>query len=89
VPDPRVFALHKLWLSKRPERDPLKKPKDREQAFLVARLVTRYLPQVKFSKQELRMLPRDVVQLVDELLDQAQVDVQDGLPPGFESPDDQ
>ena len=36
VPDPRVFALHKLWLSKRPERDPLKKPKDREQAFLVA-----------------------------------------------------
>jgi hypothetical protein len=89
VPDPRVFALHKLWLSKQSERDPLKKPKDREQAFLVAGLVTRYLPQTQFSKQELRMLPREVVQLVDELLDQVQVDVHDGLPPGFESPSDQ
>lgn len=86
VPDPRVFALHKLWLSRRPERDPLKRPKDREQAFLVAELVARYLPQFKFSKPELRMLPLEVAQLVDELLDGARLGAENGLPSGFEPP---
>lgn len=31
VPDPRWMALHKLWLSKKPERHPQKKPKDARQ----------------------------------------------------------
>jgi len=31
VPDPRWMALHKLWLSKKPERRESKKPKDRRQ----------------------------------------------------------
>jgi hypothetical protein len=31
VPDPRWMALHKLWLSKKPERKQSKKPKDRRQ----------------------------------------------------------
>ena len=84
VPDPRVFALHKLWLSKRGVRDPQKRPKDREQAFLVAELVTRYLPQFKFSKPELRMVPREVAQLADELRDRAGTDQKTQLPPGFE-----
>ncbi len=35
VPDPRFFALQKAWLSKKPERDPLKKPKDINQAKLL------------------------------------------------------
>jgi len=87
VPDPRVFALHKLWLSKQPGRDPLKKPKDREQAFLVAELVTRYLPQSRFSRPELRMLPREVAQLADELVDRAKAHVKSELPSGFEPPD--
>lgn len=85
VPDPRVFALHKLWLSRQPERDPLKKPKDREQAFLVAELVARYLPQARFSKSELRMLPRQIAQLADELFAAVQVEAKGKLPPGFES----
>ena len=84
VPDPRVFALHKLWLSRQPGRDPLKKPKDREQAFLVAELVTRYLPQSRFSKPELRMLPREVAQLADELVDHTKAGARRDLPPGFE-----
>ena len=83
VPDPRVFALHKLWLSRQLGREPIKKPKDREQAFLVAELVTRYLPQSKFSKPELRMLPREVAQLADELVDRAKTE----LPSGFEPSD--
>lgn len=31
APDPRMFALQKLWLAEKPTRDPLKKPKDRRQ----------------------------------------------------------
>lgn len=31
VPDPRWMALHKLWLSTKPERNALKKPKDARQ----------------------------------------------------------
>jgi hypothetical protein len=83
VPDPRVFALHKLWLSRRPERDPLKKPKDREQAFLVTELVVRFLPQLEFSKPELRMLPLEVAQLADELLEGARTEAKNELPSGF------
>ncbi len=33
VPDPRWFALQKLWLAEKPERDPQKKGKDRKQGF--------------------------------------------------------
>lgn len=31
APDPRMFALQKLWLAEKPSRDSLKKPKDRRQ----------------------------------------------------------
>ncbi len=31
VPDPRWMSLHKLWLAKKPERNPAKKPKDQRQ----------------------------------------------------------
>lgn len=31
APDPRWMALHKLWLSKKPKRNELKRPKDRRQ----------------------------------------------------------
>ena len=88
VPDPRVFALHKLWLSRQPGRDPLKKPKDREQALLVAELVMHYLPQLKFSKTELRMLPRTVARLTDELIHRTEVGAKSELPSGFEPPND-
>lgn len=33
VPDPRWFALQKLWMAEKPERDPQKKPKDRKQGI--------------------------------------------------------
>lgn len=59
-PDPRAFALHKLWLSEQPDREPLKKTRDRLQALTVAGIVHRYLPQYKFESAELRMFPRKV-----------------------------
>ena len=58
VCDPRAFALHKLWLSKEPSRDPIKKPRDEAQGLLVAQMVLEYLPQYRFEAQQLQFLPR-------------------------------
>jgi hypothetical protein len=54
--DPRAFALHKLWLSKRPDRRALAKPRDRAQAEAVAG-VARLLG-LEFSKRALSALPK-------------------------------
>ncbi len=61
VPDPRSFALHKLWLSNQLDRDPVKKKRDRNQAMTIISLVIQYLPQYPFQESELRMFPQKVV----------------------------
>lgn len=45
VPDPRWMALHKLWLSKQPERNSLKRPKDAAQGELLLKAVREKMPQ--------------------------------------------
>ena len=57
VPDPRVFAAHKLWLSKRPDRDPLQRRRDAAQAQAVASLVALHLPHLPYVASELKLLP--------------------------------
>ena len=77
-PDPRAFALHKIWLSKQPDRDPLKKKRDRHQALAVAFLVSRYLPQYRFAATELKMFPKAIIEMAaKEMSDQ-------NPPPDFE-----
>ena len=49
VPDPRAFALHKAWLAGLPTREPLKKPRDLDQARAVAQLVQDEMPQLSFE----------------------------------------
>lgn len=49
APDPRKFALHKAWLSTLVAREPLKKPRDLDQAQAVAKLVQDYLPHLAFE----------------------------------------
>lgn len=66
VPDPRAFALHKAWLAKRPDRDPVKRPRDLAQARAVAALVRDYLPHLPFS-DAIRSLHGDVRALADVL----------------------
>jgi hypothetical protein len=39
VPDPRVFAAHKLWLSERTDRKPGKRDRDATQAKSIAELI--------------------------------------------------
>jgi hypothetical protein len=50
VPDPRAFALHKAWLSVQLSREPLKKPRDLDQAKAVANVVEGYLPHLSFEE---------------------------------------
>jgi hypothetical protein len=60
APDPRAFAIHKLWLSKQTDREPAKRKRDLSQAFAVFRLILQYLTQFQFKPEELRMFPKAV-----------------------------
>ena len=58
--DPRVWAAHKLWLSKRADREALKRRRDDAQARAVGRLVADYLPHLPYAAEQMRMLPKAV-----------------------------
>ncbi len=60
VPDPRAFALNKLWLSRQDDREETRRICDRSQALAVAALVLRYLPQYDFFSTELDMFPQEL-----------------------------
>ncbi len=68
VPDPRAFSPHKIWLSEQPDREPVKKKRDRTQGLTVARLVVERLPQYPFKSSELRMFPMDLVHRVKNMI---------------------
>ncbi len=66
VPDPRAFALHKAWLTGRPDRDAIKKPRDLAQARAVAALVREFMPHLPFS-EAISSLHGDVRGVIDLL----------------------
>lgn len=55
--DPRIWALHKVWLSNRKIRDPMKKQRDLNQAVAVAHLIADHLPQWHFYDNFINDLP--------------------------------
>ena len=57
APDPRWMALHKLWLSKKPARDALKKPKDQAQGLLLLRAVMTHMPDYPLDTEFLQAIP--------------------------------
>ena len=69
VPDPRALALHKLWLSQRQDREPLKQTRDRCQAAALAELILRDLPQYYFFSAELQLFPAEVARLAENLVE--------------------
>lgn len=71
VIDPRIFALHKAWLAERPDRDPLKAPRDREQAVAAALVAKRYL-RLSFESPDLTALPEALRQMASGLVEQAE-----------------
>ena len=46
VPDPRWMALHKLWLSEKPQRNPAKKDKDLRQGYVLLDAVRHFLSDI-------------------------------------------
>lgn len=61
TPDPRAFAVHKLWLSGLPTRPPIQRQRDKAQAEAVAQLVVRYLTHLSPDGNDLSALPRELV----------------------------
>ena len=58
APDPRMFALQKLWLAEKATRDPLKKPKDRRQGdALLDACAAGNLPRHPLDKDFVASLP--------------------------------
>jgi hypothetical protein len=61
VPDPRAFAVHKAWLSKQKEREPVKKSRDFNQAAMVFYLLKEHLPNYAIDPKQMRYFPKEVV----------------------------
>ncbi len=78
APDPRAFAVHKLWVGAQIDREPIKKERDRAQALAVCNLVLRYMPEFKFRKQDLRMFPREIVARALRAVEDSK------MPPGYD-----
>ena len=66
VPEPRTFALHKLWVSGRRDRDPIKRARDVTHARVVSELVRTYLRE-PFTIKTMPWLPKQLRDLVKEL----------------------
>jgi hypothetical protein len=77
APDPRAFAVHKLWLSQQLDRDPLKKKRDYSQALAVSRIILQYLPDLQFKPEQLRMFPKTLVTEAVKAFHDSE------LPPGY------
>ncbi|MDX8534360.1 nucleotidyltransferase domain-containing protein [Mesorhizobium sp. VK25A] len=73
--DPRMFALHKAWLARRPDRSAVKATRDREQAEAAALIATSYL-QLPFDGSYLQGFPASLREAAMPTLAAAK-------PPGF------
>jgi hypothetical protein len=49
VPDPRWFALQKLWMSRQDKRNPLKRTKDAKQGMALLSVIRDYMPLFKLD----------------------------------------
>jgi hypothetical protein len=61
VPDPRLFALHKLWISDNPDRDALKRDKDIKQGKAIIQLLEKNLINFPFDKEFISKLPSELL----------------------------
>jgi hypothetical protein len=92
VPEPRVFALHKLWVSLQPTRDPIKRKRDLRQAEAIAQLSLDYF-NLRFDDPAISALPAELTSMTRGLVERlherrSKTQSQDAaLPPGFEDPD--
>lgn len=62
APDPRWFALQKLWMSKQAKRNPLKRRKDGTQGLLLLDAVEETMPQYPLDAAFVATLPPELAQ---------------------------
>lgn len=62
APDPRWFALHKLWMARQPKRNPLKRPKDLKQGLALLNAVEAAMPQYRLDEDFEAALPEALIQ---------------------------
>jgi hypothetical protein len=92
VPEPRVFALHKLWVSLQPTRDPIKRKRDLRQAEAVVELSLDYF-NLRFDDPAIKALPADLTAMIPGLVERIENrrsktrKERGALPPGFPDPD--
>ena len=60
APDPRVFALHKLWLSQQKTRERAKRGKDQAQGDVLLKAIAAYMPHYRMDKRFVRGLPDEL-----------------------------
>lgn len=60
APDPRWFALHKLWMSDQEKRDKLKRPKDRKQGERMLDSIALYMPHYPLDDAFAAELPAEL-----------------------------
>lgn len=60
VPDPRWFALQKLWMAQKPERNPQKKPKDQKQGMALLNAVWQAMPHYPLDRGFYDTLPPEL-----------------------------
>jgi len=65
VPEPRTFAIHKLWVSRQPSRQPLKRPRDVDHARVVEALAKTYL-RLPFTAKDMPWLAPELRVLLKE-----------------------
>ncbi|MBV9510584.1 MAG: hypothetical protein JO303_09925 [Caulobacteraceae bacterium] len=61
APDPRWFALQKLWMSRQAKRNPLKRPKDLKQGLALLDAVRAAMPQYPLDHAFEAALPAELV----------------------------
>lgn len=72
VIDPRAFALHKAWVAKKDDREPIKAKRDDEHARAAALIATRYLG-LSFDSPEISALPTALRDMAPDLVEQSKI----------------
>jgi hypothetical protein len=72
-PDPRVFALHKAWISADEARDPRKRSRDLEQARVCADIASSRLGLSFADESALSVLPSSLRALADGVVPEGQI----------------
>ncbi|WP_395398020.1 GSU2403 family nucleotidyltransferase fold protein [Novosphingobium sp. BL-8A] len=73
APDPRWFALHKLWMAAQAKRNPLKRPKDRTQGLALLDAVAEAMPHYSLDADFVDALPDELAPYYREWEDLTQV----------------